>query len=147
MQHRRLREQIYRESWQASRASEAGDVVNLADIHPNDRVDLVIHPGELYAERGDATVTIERLTEMPNDWLREHGCPTTCGLPEARPVVVMLYEDGEQEQYPSDVVAFFSDCDTELADIDRAVAALQLARDALVSTGYRDRSTRGVAES
>lgn len=25
MQHRRLREQIYRESWQASRASEAGE--------------------------------------------------------------------------------------------------------------------------
>lgn len=130
MSNRKLRAQIYREveeAWQR----QAGDLVNLADIHPNDRQVDLVWPRALVAERGDATVSIERLTEMPNDWLREHGCDCSTGLAAARPVVVML-DDGV------DVVAFHSDCDTELAQIDRAVAALQLARDALVQTGYRD---------
>lgn len=96
---------------------------------------LRVRPQTLYADTPDgAAVYIERLSETPEVWLREHGM---CTQNDATPVVIML-DPGKRRIEFCDTIGFHGGEDQPLKRIDEAIAALTLARAALVAAGHVD---------
>lgn len=96
---------------------------------------LRVRPQTLYADTPDgAAVYIERLCDTPADWLQENGM---CTQTDSIPVVIML-DPGVRRIEFCDTIGFHGDEEAPLKRIDEAIAALTLARSALVAAGHVD---------
>ncbi|WP_327633659.1 hypothetical protein OHB24_27110 [Kribbella sp. NBC_00482] len=100
--------------------------------------DLRISPSTLYADRPTGSaIYLERMDDGPHKWLRQHG---VTAMPGAYPVVVML--DPSSSRVTSgehcDTVALEYGEEAPLARIAEAIAALQMAYEALTGAGQVD---------
>lgn len=95
---------------------------------------LTIKPSTLYASRGPASIFLEAMDDTPRNWLYKHGVSSPI---EGVPVVVML-DPGDHGKEYCDVVALEYGDEQPLARIAEAIAALQLAYEALTAAGHED---------
>lgn len=103
--------------------------------HQPTPTDLRVAPGTLYASRqAGASLFIERLDDTPAGWLRKHGASA---LPHSIPVIVMLDSTENRAEW-CDVISLEYGDEAPLLHIDQAIAALQMAREALVAAGQVD---------
>jgi hypothetical protein len=96
---------------------------------------LRVRPQTLYADTPDGSaVYIERLCDTPAAWLQDNGMYTQT---DSIPVVIML-DPGQRRIEFCDTIGFHGDEEAPLKRIDEAIAALTLARAALVAAGHVD---------
>lgn len=107
----------------------------MSEVSSNQQVNLTIQPSTLYASTpAGASLFVERLSAAPDKWLRKHGANA---LAHSVPVVVMLDPTESRAEY-CDVIALEYGDEAPLLHIDQAIAALQMAREALVAAGQVD---------
>lgn len=100
--------------------------------------DLRVMVSTLYADREDgASVSVDRMNDSPDEWLRDHDVHPQF---DAEPVVVMVDTSKSRLTHGEycDTVAMHGDNDHPIITIDRAIAALQMARAALTAAGQAD---------
>lgn len=115
----------------------------MSEVSNNPRP-MRVTPMTLYADTPDgAAVFIERLYDSPRAWLSDNGMPTQS---DCIPVVIML-DPGKRRIEFSDTVGLDANEEAPLKRIDEAIAALTLARAALVAAGQVDFIPKGGVDS
>lgn len=96
---------------------------------------LTVRPATLCAWRESGQIlSIDQLSKNPDSWLRRHG---VFSISNALPLVLMLDQSSTNPD-GSGTVAWMHDDEQPLQRIDQAIAALRLAREALVKAGHED---------
>jgi len=100
--------------------------------------DLRVMISTLYADHPNGgAVSLDRLSDSPDEWLRDHQVYSLHG---AEPVVIMVDTSESRLTHGEycDTVALHGDNDRPLLSIERAIAALEMAHAALVAAGSDD---------